>query len=96
MTEAEATAYVVGILRVHRTLTTRQFERLAHKRGRRCPDGTVKFLMQLRLKSVIQGGVSTEARGWVWWLGGTTATIPPTDETVMATPTAAFEDSSAG
>ncbi len=70
MTREEATSHVVGLLQQFGALTTRQFELMARSTGQRCPDGTVKFLMQLRLLGTICGGVSVEQRGWVWWLQG--------------------------
>ncbi len=67
MSEEEAERYVLGLLGERGRMRTQEFEAEARKRGTRCPDGTVKFLMKLRLLTRIKGGVSVEERGWVWW-----------------------------
>ena len=70
MTDSEAEAFVVGVLRTHGSLSTMEIEMLARERRRRCPDQTVLYLAKLKYRGVIDGEVSVERRGWVWWLAG--------------------------
>ena len=66
MTDAEAEAFVLSVLRDRGPMTTMEIERLASSEGRRCPDQTVVFLTKMREKGLIVGEVSIEKRGWVW------------------------------
>jgi hypothetical protein len=68
MTEDEAEKHIVNILKKHGPLTTRKLEEKTRKEGRQCPDGTLQFLTKLRFRGIIKGEVSTEHRGWIWWL----------------------------
>jgi len=49
-------------------LTTREIQTETEKRLVRCPDSTVVFLNKLRLKGVINGEMSKERHGWIWWI----------------------------
>lgn len=66
MTDSEAEAFVVSLLRSFGPLTTMDIETLARKRHRRCPDQTVLFLAKLMHRGVILGEVSVGKGGWVW------------------------------
>ena len=82
MSEDEALAYVLGLLTERGRMRTQDFEAEARKRGKRCPDGTVKFLMKVRMQGKLKGGVSVEDRGWVWWVDdrfapGSRTPLPP-------------------
>ncbi len=49
-------------------LTTRQVQEETERKLVRCPDSTVVFLNKLRRKGVINGEMSRERRGWIWWV----------------------------
>jgi len=68
LSEPEAERYVVDILKVQGPLTTREIESLARQEGKRCPDETVLFLTKLKSKGIINGAISQEKRGWIWWV----------------------------
>jgi hypothetical protein len=79
MTDSEAEAWVVGILRARGPLSTMEVERIANLDRKRCPDQTVLFLTKMRGRGLIEGEVSTEKRGWVWQVpsGEAPAQTPP-------------------
>ena len=68
MTDAEAKAFVVGLLKDRGPLSTMEIEMSAREHRTRCPDQTVLYLTKLMHRGVIHGEVSVEKRGWVWWL----------------------------
>jgi hypothetical protein len=68
MTAEEAENHILNLLRKHGSLTTKSLEELTRKEGRQCPDGTLQFLTKLRFTGKIKGEVSTEHRGWIWWI----------------------------
>ena len=70
MNEVEAEEYVKRLLLVRGPMTTHEIEAMAAGAGRRCPDQTVLFLVKLKQRGIIDGEVSMERRGWVWWLPG--------------------------
>jgi hypothetical protein len=51
-----------------RPLTTREVQEETQKRLVRCPDSTVVFLNKLRLRGIVNGEISKERRGWIWWI----------------------------
>ena len=68
MTDSEAEAFVLGLLRDRGILSTMEIEVMAREHNKRCPDQTVLFLSKMKLKGLIEGRVSTEQKGWVWSL----------------------------
>lgn len=52
----------------NRPLTTREVQAETEKRLVRCPDSTVVFLNNLRIKGLVKGEMSKERRGWIWWV----------------------------
>ena len=64
----EAEEFVKGLLRSNGQMTTNEIETAARGEGKRCPDETVLFLTKLKSKKIIQGEISQEKRGWVWWI----------------------------
>jgi hypothetical protein len=69
LSEEEAIQLVLSILKAAgKPLTTKEIEEETRKRLAQCPDKTPVFLNRLRLKGVIRGQLSTERRGWVWWI----------------------------
>jgi hypothetical protein len=64
----EAEEFVKHLLRSKGQMTTKEIETAARGEGKRCPDETVLFLTKLRSKGIIQGQISQEKRGWVWWI----------------------------
>jgi len=67
--EKEAVKLVISILKeAGKPLTTREIEEKTRKRISSCPDKTPVFLNRLRLKGIIEGQLSAERRGWIWWI----------------------------
>ncbi len=65
----EADELIIQLLKeVGRPLTTREVQEETQKRLVRCPDSTVVFLNKLRLRSIVNGEMSKERRGWIWWI----------------------------
>ena len=69
LSEKEAVELVISILKeTGKPLTTREIEEKTRKLMVSCPDKTPVFLNRLRLKGVIEGQLSVERRGWIWWI----------------------------
>ena len=51
-------------------LTTLELEEILKYKGVRCPDDLARTLNVMRRKGLINGKVSTERGGWVWWVEG--------------------------
>jgi len=69
LSEKEAVELVLSILKEEgKPLTTREIEEKTRKRMASCPDKTPVFLNRLRIKGIIDGQLSTERRGWIWWI----------------------------
>lgn len=67
--EGEADELIIQILKNTRQhLTTREIQAETEKRLVRCPDSTVVFLNNLRIKGIIKGEMNKEKRAWVWWI----------------------------
>jgi len=65
----EATEIILGILRKAKApLTTREIEEETQKLLVSCPDNTPVFLNRLRIQGVVEGRLSREKRGWIWWV----------------------------
>jgi len=69
LSEKEAIEIILDILRkAERPLTTREIEEETRKLFVSCPDSTPVFLNRLRIKGIVEGQLSREKRGWVWWI----------------------------
>jgi len=69
LTEKEAIELVISILKeTGKPLTTREIEEKTRKLMVSCPDKTPVLLNKLRLKGIIEGRLSAEKRGWIWWI----------------------------
>jgi len=69
LSEKEAVELVISILKeTGKPLTTREIEEKTRKLMVSCPDKTPVFLNRLRLRGIIEGKLSTERRGWIWWI----------------------------
>jgi len=69
LSEKEAVQLVISLLKeAGKPLTTREIEEETRKRMASCPDKTPIFLNRLRLKGIIEGKLSAERRGWIWWI----------------------------
>ena len=67
--EKEAVELVISILKeTGKPLTTREIEEKTRKLMVSCPDKTPVFLNRLRIKGIIEGQLSAERRGWIWWI----------------------------
>jgi hypothetical protein len=65
----EADQLIIQLLKdANRPLTTREVQAETEKRLVRCPDSTVVFLNNLRIKGLVKGEMSKERRGWIWWV----------------------------
>jgi hypothetical protein len=67
MSEAEASAFILRLLRDGARRTTEQVEQATNTGGVQCPDSPARFLMKLQLKGLIEGELDPALRGWVWW-----------------------------
>jgi hypothetical protein len=66
---SEAEAYIIEMLEnSEHKMTTSEIYQMSREMGVQCPDDTVKFLNRMRLEGKIQGEVSIEAKGWLWFL----------------------------
>jgi len=69
LSEKEAVELVISILKeTEKPLTTREIEEKTRKHMVSCPDMTPVFLNRLRIKGIIEGQLSAERRGWIWWI----------------------------
>ena len=69
LSEKEAVELVISILKeAEKPLTTREIEEKTRKHMVSCPDKTPVFLNRLRIKGTIEGQLSAERRGWIWWI----------------------------
>lgn len=60
---------IINLLKAKGEMTLWQIEQEINKINVKCPDGVARFLSKMRLNGKIQGKVSVEKKGWVWWLG---------------------------
>ena len=69
LSEKEAVKLIISILEeAGEPLTTREIEEKTRKLMVSCPDKTPVFLNRLRLKGIVEGQLSPERRGWIWWI----------------------------
>lgn len=67
--EKEAIEIILDILRkAEGPLTTREIEEETKKLLVSCPDNTPVFLNRLRIQGIVEGQLSRERRGWIWWI----------------------------
>ena len=67
--ENEAIEIILDILgKAEAPLTTREIEEKTKKLLVSCPDSTPIFLNKLRIQGVVEGQLSREKRGWIWWV----------------------------
>ncbi len=67
--EKEAIEIILEILRkAEEPLTTREIEEETKKLLVSCPDNTPVFLNRLRIQGIVEGQLSRERRGWIWWI----------------------------
>lgn len=68
-TEIDVEELVIKILKnCEEKLSTREIEEKVSGHGKKCPDSAVRFLSKLRYKGLINGELSMEHRGWIWWV----------------------------
>ena len=60
--------YIVNLLKNKNGMTTREILVKAELDGISCPDEPVRFLNKMRMKGLINGRVSQEEKGWIWWV----------------------------
>ena len=69
LTEEESFELIMTILKsAGKPLTTRDVEGEIRKTLISCPDSLPVLLNRLRLKGLVKGKLSTEHRGWIWWI----------------------------
>ncbi len=67
--EKDAKKLIISILsKAVAPLTTQVIEEMVQGEGKQCPDSAVRFLSKMRYKGLINGKLSREHRGWIWWL----------------------------
>ena len=67
--EADAEKLILSLLeKAEKPLTTREIEEKVQNKGKQCPDSAVRFLSKMRYKEIINGEISMEHRGWIWWV----------------------------
>ncbi|WP_455392896.1 hypothetical protein [[Eubacterium] cellulosolvens] len=59
--------YIIQLLQSKGEMTTKEIQEHFRKNGLSCPDESVRYLNRLRVKGLIQGRISVEHKGWVWW-----------------------------
>ncbi len=69
MSEKESFELILSILKAAgKPLTTRDIDGEIRKRLVACPDTLPVLLNRLRLKGLVEGKLSPEQKGWVWWI----------------------------
>lgn len=69
LSEEESFDMIMNILKsAGKPLTTRDVEGEIRKSLISCPDSLPVLLNRLRLKGIVKGKLSTEHRGWIWWI----------------------------
>jgi len=69
LSEGESFELIMSVLKAAgKPLTTRDVEGEIRKRLVSCPDSLPVLLNRLRLRGLVKGQMSTERRGWVWWI----------------------------
>ncbi|MCK5559878.1 MAG: hypothetical protein KAJ51_04770 [Thermoplasmata archaeon] len=63
----EAEDYIIDLLKTKGKMKTSEIYQISREKGVRCPDDTVRFLNKMRIEGKINGEVSIEAKGWIWW-----------------------------
>lgn len=66
--EDEAVKLILDILESGGPLTTREVQEVVEENRARCPDSTAVFLNKLRRRGIIEGKMSKDKGGWVWWI----------------------------
>ena len=60
--------YILDLLQERGKMTTQEIKECTENAGLSCPDEPVRFLNKLRIKGFIQGKISMEHKGWLWWI----------------------------
>lgn len=69
MENEEAVNLIIDILEgAGNPLSTSEVQEAVEEKRASCPDSTVVFLNRLRRRGVIEGRMSKEKGGWVWWV----------------------------
>lgn len=68
VSEETAEKMILEILEQSGPMTTIQIEEIFRSKNTECPDSAALFLNKLRLSGKIQGKLSIEHKGWLWWL----------------------------
>ena len=77
LSEEESSELIMNILKsAGKPLTTRDVEGEIRKSLISCPDSLPVLLNRLRLRGIVKGKLSTEHRGWIWWINSKPSTGP--------------------
>lgn len=67
--EKNAKELIISILsKAVAPLTTKVIEEMVQGSGKQCPDSAVRFLARMRYEGHIEGKLSKEHGGWIWWV----------------------------
>lgn len=58
--------FLIDLLKKRGPMTTTEIEKVVSKEAGDCPDGSVKSLMKLKRKGIVDGKMVVSKRGWVW------------------------------
>jgi hypothetical protein len=61
-------SFIIQTLQKKGELTTRELRDQVRDHNLKCPDEPVRFFNRLRMRGILNGRISTEHRGWVWWV----------------------------
>ena len=59
---------ILDILKEGGPMTTIQIEEVFRSQNAECPDSAALFLNKMRLSGKINGELSIEHKGWLWWM----------------------------
>ncbi|MCK4456260.1 MAG: hypothetical protein KAW39_00815 [Thermoplasmata archaeon] len=68
ITKETAEEMILDILKEGGPMTTIQIEEVFRLHKAECPDSAALFLNKMRLGGKINGELSIEHKGWLWWM----------------------------
>lgn len=68
--QKEAEKFILELLGKGEPLTVQEIQKAAWASNINCPDELIRLLSRMKVKGLIEGKLSPERRGWVWYLNG--------------------------